>query len=367
MPTISVETLRAWLEEERPVSLLDVRPQAERSEWAIPGSVHIDAYEALKAHDPQALSSFVAPQDRPIVTICGAGKTSQIAAEQLATRGLQAYSLEGGMQAWSLAWNTAEIPLPASDVRVIQVRRTGKGCLSYLIGDSETAIVIDASLDPHVYLDLAAQRGWTITSVFDTHIHADHLSRSRLLAQQSGAMLFLPAQQRVSFPFTAVHDGEAMQRGSLCLTALHTPGHTAESTCYLLGNHLLFTGDTLFLTSVGRPDLHTTQAEAQQRAQALYQSIQTLRSLPAETVVLPGHTSQPIPFDGVPLLARLSEIEEQVKVIHAPRTDFVQTILARLPATPPNYERIVQLNEQGVLPEGPTTELEAGANRCAIS
>lgn len=367
MHTVSVETLRGWLEEERPVSILDVRPQAERNEWAIPSSVHIDAYEALQAHDPEALSSFVAPRDHPVVTVCGAGKTSQIAAEQLATQGFHVYSLEGGMKAWSLAWNTAEIVVPDSDVQVIQVRRTGKGCLSYVIGTYAEAFVIDASLDPQVYHAIANQHGWQITHVFDTHIHADHLSRSRLLAQQSGAMLFLPAQQRVSFPFTEVHDGQTVHTGSLFLTALHTPGHTAESTCYLLNHHLIFTGDTLFLTSVGRPDLHTTQAEAQRRAQDLYQSIQTLRSLPAETIVLPGHTSHPIPFDGVPVLAHLAEIDEQVKVIHAPRADFVRTILARLPATPPNYDRIVRLNEQGLLPEGPTTELEAGANRCAIS
>src|SRR5689334_20223888 len=81
------------------------------------------------------------PTDRPVVTVCAAGKTSQIAAEQLASRGLQVFSLEGGMKAWSLAWNTAEVPLPRSSVRVIQVRRTGKGCLSYLIGDGETATV----------------------------------------------------------------------------------------------------------------------------------------------------------------------------------------------------------------------------------
>jgi rhodanese-related sulfurtransferase len=127
MNTISTETLRTWLEEGREVSVVDVRPMAERAEWAIPGSLHIDAYEALKAHDPAALASLELPTDRPVVTVCAAGKTSQIAAEQLASRGLQVFSLEGGMKAWSLAWNTAEVPLPRSSVRVIQVRRTGTG------------------------------------------------------------------------------------------------------------------------------------------------------------------------------------------------------------------------------------------------
>src|SRR5207247_9789801 len=128
------ETLRTWLEEGRPVTVLDVRPAAERQEWAIPGSIHVDAYDALLAHDPAALAVVDVPSDGPVVTVCAAGKTSLIAAEQLAARGVEALSLEGGMKAWSLAWNAAEVPIPGSSVRVIQVRRTGKGCRSYLIG-----------------------------------------------------------------------------------------------------------------------------------------------------------------------------------------------------------------------------------------
>lgn len=369
METITVETLREWLEEGRPVTMLDVRPTAERDEWYIPGSLHIDAYAALKAHNPEALVNFELPDASPVVTICGAGKTSQIAAEQLAarTRGIPVFSLEGGMKAWSLAWNTAEWGLPKSTIHIIQLRRTGKGCLSYLIGTNNEAFVIDASLNPQVYLALAGVRGWQITSVFDTHIHADHLSRSHLLAQMSGAMLFLPAQERVAFPFTAIRDGNTLATDTMQLTALRTPGHTAESTCYLLNNRVLFTGDTLFLTSVGRPDLNAAEQEAQVRATALYSSLHKLLALPLDTLVLPGHTSQPVPFDGVPIVSTLARIDEQISILHVPHTEFVAHILARIPPTPPNYERIVRLNEQGIFPEDDVTNLEAGANRCAIA
>jgi glyoxylase-like metal-dependent hydrolase (beta-lactamase superfamily II)/rhodanese-related sulfurtransferase len=367
METISVGTLRAWLEEGHHVSVLDVRPTAEWAEWAIPGSIHIDAYDALKAHDPAALANLDVPSDGPVVTVCAAGKTSLIAASQLRARGVQALSLEGGMKAWSLAWNTAEVPVHASDVRIIQVRRTGKGCLSYLIGAGEEAMVIDAALDPQVYLDLARSHGWQITSVFDTHIHADHLSRSRQLAQMSGAMLFLPDQQRVSFPFTAMRDGDTLATPHLMLTAVRTPGHTPESTCYLLNNAILLTGDTLFPTSIGRPDLHADEQETRARSSSLYHSLHKLLALPSETLVLPGHTSQPVPFDGEPIGAQLSEIDERVGLLHVTRTMFVETLLQRLPPTPPNYERIVTLNEAGLVPEGDVAELEAGANRCAIS
>jgi len=367
MKTIDVETLRTWLEEGQPITVLDIRPMQERMEWSIPGSMHIDAYDALKANDPKALANVEFPGDIPVVTVCAAGKTSQVAAELLQAQGIRALSLDGGMKAWSLAWNVAEVPVADDTVHVFQVRRTGKGCLSYILGAKDEALVIDASLDPQVYLDIASQNGWHITSVFDTHIHADHLSRSRQLAERSGAMLFLPDQQRVSFPFTAIRDGDTFATHTLQLTALHTPGHTMESTCYLLNNHLLFTGDTLFPAGIGRPDLEADEQQAQVRASALNHSLHKILTLPSDMLVLPGHTSNPVPFDSIPIAATLAQIDEEVGMIHATREVFIEQIMMRLPPTPPNYRQVVTFNEMGLLPESGVTDLEAGANRCAIS
>lgn len=88
--TIDVDTLQTMLAEGQPVTMLDVRPADERAEWVIPGSLHEAAYHALKAGDPDALAGVELPDDRPVVTICGAGVTSMIAADQLRARGLQA-------------------------------------------------------------------------------------------------------------------------------------------------------------------------------------------------------------------------------------------------------------------------------------
>lgn len=365
-PTIDVKTLRTWLEEKRPITVLDVRTAQDRAEWAIPGSIHVDAYAALKANDPLALAGVQLPAGQPVVTVCGAGKTSLIAAGQLRARGLEAFSLAGGMNAWSLAWNQAVFVLPGTEVQVVQVRRTGKGCLSYLIGAKGEAAVIDAALAPAIYQQLAQAYRWTIRHVLDTHIHADHLSRARQLAVESAATLYLPAQERVSFPFTALRDGDAVNIGGAQLVVLHTPGHTLESTCYLLNGQALFTGDTLFLSGVGRPDLEASPEQARQRAHLLYRSLQRLQALPMKTLVLPGHTNTPVAFDGQPVAASLADVVQERPLLQVAEEIFVEQILRRLPAAPPNHHRIVELNEAGALPDDDPTELEAGANRCAV-
>lgn len=364
--TISTAELRRMLDQRQPVTILDVRPDAEYAEWAIPGSVHMDAYDQLRAGDTHALDGFDPPAGIPVVTVCAAGRTSLIAAELLRPRGVDVRSLAGGMKGWSLAWNTAKVPSPGGSAEVIQVRRTGKGCLSYLVGSGEQAAVIDPSLEPAVYQELATQAGWTITLVLDTHVHADHLSRARLLADATGAQLRLSAQERVSYPFTPLHDGDVLMVGAAELRALHTPGHTAESMCYLLDGRALFTGDTLFLASVGRPDLEAGADEASGRAHALYQTLRRLLTLPPETLILPGHVSEPIPFTDEPLVATLAEVRARTPLIELDEMSFVETILSRIPPTPPNHETIVAANETGVFPEREVTELEAGANRCAV-
>src|SRR5215207_4066162 len=366
--TIEVEALRDLLDRGQPVTVLDIRRSAEHAEWAIPGSVHVEAYDALKAGDPNALADVDLPREGPIVTVCGAGKTSVIAAEELRARGFQALSLAGGMKAWSLAWNIAEVPVKGSRARVVQVRRTGKGCLSYIVESEGKAIVIDAALEPEVYLEIVDDRGWKITGVLETHIHADHLSRSRRLAEQAGEVtLYLPEQDRVSFAFTPVRDKDVVQVGAAKLKALSTPGHTPESTSYLLDDQALFTGDALFVDGVGRPDLEASPEEKRSRAQALYHSLRHLLDFPPETLIMPGHTSEPVPFDEEPISGTIAQAREGVEALGASEDVFVERILEQLPPTPSNHDRIVKLNEVGGLSEEELTELEAGANRCAAS
>src|SRR5215469_13425875 len=109
MRQIEVETLRSWLEQRRPVTVLDIRNEDDRRQWFIPGSEHVNAYDDLKAGRPGPLAQLRLPEGVPVVTVCNFGRMAAFAAEQLETRGHDVFALQGGMQAWSLAWNTAEV------------------------------------------------------------------------------------------------------------------------------------------------------------------------------------------------------------------------------------------------------------------
>jgi glyoxylase-like metal-dependent hydrolase (beta-lactamase superfamily II)/rhodanese-related sulfurtransferase len=360
---ITVAELQELLAAGQAVTVLDVRSPSD-VDWEIPGSIHVDAYDDLQFGRLGPLAVLDLPPG-PVVTVCGVGRTAAIATHLLRVNGLEALTLDGGMRSWSLAWNTTQTTI--SDCQVVQVRRTGKGCLSYIVESQSEAIVIDASVDPEVYVRLLSERGWRLVAVADTHIHADHLSRSRQLANREGAGLWLPTQNRALYPFRPVADGDRIAFGAAALVAMNTPGHTDESTTYLLDKTAAFTGDTLFLNSVGRPDLEGgTRQQLAYRARLLHMSVSRLLQLPEATQVFPGHVSEAIPFDGRMLGTTVGTIRDTVALARLEEAAFVQAVLARIPPNPPNHSRIVEFNERGELPGDPS-ELEAGANRCAIA
>jgi len=360
---ITVAELQELLAAGQPVTVLDVRSPSD-VDWEIPGSIHVDASGDLRSGRLGPLAELNLPPG-PVITVCVAGRTAAIATELLRANGVETLTLDGGMRSWSLAWNTAQTTI--SGCQVVQVRRTGKGCLSYILESQSEAIVIDASVDPDVYVRLLSERGWRLVAVADTHIHADHLSRSRQLAHLEGATPWLPTQNRAQYPFRPVAAGDRIVFGSTALLAMPTPGHTAESTTYLLDDTAALTGDTLFLNSVGRPDLEGgTRQERASRARLLHMSVSRLLQLPEATQVFPGHVSEAIPFDGRMLGTTVGTIRETVALARLEEAAFVQAVLARIPPNPPNHSRIVEFNERGELPGDPSV-LEAGANRCAIA
>lgn len=362
---IDTNTLRTWLEDGKDVSILDIRPIEERTEWFIPGSIYLNAYDKLKAYNADALHGLHLDKTVPVVTICAGGKTSTIATGLLQEQGFEAYSLKGGMKAWSLAWNTAKLSF--SEFEVIQFRRTGKGCLSYIIASNKEAIIVDASLPIEVYQEFLLNEKLALKYVIETHVHADHLSRSKQMAEKHNVPLYLPIPNNVSFNFEPITGATVFDAGNIKVKVIQTPGHTLESTSYFIDGKVLLTGDTLFVSGVGRPDLKANNEEAIKKSKLLYQSLQKLLALDQNIIVMPAHTSQPIDFDNIPIQTTIGTIKKDVAILQLCEEEFINTIQQLIPPTPANYLLIVEKNITGDFSQVNPIDLEAGANRCAIS
>jgi glyoxylase-like metal-dependent hydrolase (beta-lactamase superfamily II) len=362
---VEATALRTWLENNEPVFVLDVRPISQREEWQIPGSHYLDAYTRLNEGDLSVLDEIQIPKNSKVVTVCAAGRISQIASEGLREKGINAFSLKDGMKAWSLAWNKAALDF--KNYNIVQLRRTGKGCLSYIISSNSNAIIVDASLPIEVYETVLEQNHWSLIAVLETHIHADHLSRSKQVAEKFRVPLHLPNPNKASFNYEKLSEGQLIDLDQIVIKVVATPGHTLESVSFLINDEVLLSGDTIFTDAVGRPDLKASEEEAKRRTELLYDSLQKLMLLNENIVVLPAHTSKPIDFDNKPIRAALSEIKKNVPLLHLKKKEFVKTIIDKLPPAPSNYLAIVEKNLSGNFDDVNPIDLEAGANRCAIS
>ena len=346
--------------EERPL-LVDVREPDEFESWKIPGSVNFPLSELA-----DRLGEV--PRDRDLVTICAAGLRATKAAEILASAGLHVDVLDGGMESWGRAYEEVETQL--SGATVVQIRRRGKGCLSYVIASRTSAVVIDPSADVDRYLRIAKNLGVAITHVLDTHLHADHLSGARELASRSGARLLLNPADPFDYEFTPITDNlriEISENLHLTVSAVTTPGHTEGSTVYELGDVALFTGDTLFLESVGRPDLAD---HAEEFAHSLYRSLhEVVLPLSDDLLIFPAHYGDSVEVRfGELVTRRLGELRRTLPALAYNEARFVEWAVSRVIDRPPNYKEIVRFNAGlSSLSLGELEQLELGPNRCAIA
>lgn len=173
------------------------------------------------------------------------------------------------------------------------------GCSAYLLGCGSLGkcAVVDAhEEDVDEYASFAASKGMRITHVIDTHVHADHRSGGLALARKVGAAYCLHESADVALPFEPLHDGEEIALGNTRVTVLHTPGHTPESVSLVVTDlrrgadpWFVLTGDTMFVGSVGRPDL---PGQSRENAAQIYDSIhRKLLTLPDGLEIFPGHFS----------------------------------------------------------------------------
>jgi hydroxyacylglutathione hydrolase len=244
---------------------------------------------------------------------------------------------------------------------------------SYLVGDTgaHVAAVVDPQRDVEQYLAFADAHGLTIAHVFLTHFHADFIAGHLELRDRTGATIYLGAAAKAEYLFTPLHDGDVVEFGQVCLKALETPGHTAESISILVYDlehsatdpHAVLTGDTLFVGDVGRPDLRASLGwSASDLGGMLYDSLPKLLALPDASLVYPAHGAGSL--CGKALSKETSStIGEQRRDNYAlqpmSKAAFVELVTADQPDAPPyfTYDAVLNSKERPTLDEALTREV----------
>ncbi len=367
--------LKARIDAEESVFLLDVRAESDFAEWQITGrsvAVVNHPYFELLDDIPADLDAKL-PEDQPITVLCGKGGSSELIAEMLDEAGYDAEHLEDGMKGWARLYERTELDA-GGDATVFQYRRPSSGCLAYLIVSEGEAAVIDPLREfADEYVADAEALDADLTYALDTHIHADHISGIREVAELGDATPVVPtaaADRGVDYtrPVETVDDGETLDIGAVTLEAVHTPGHTTGMTAFTLEN-VLFTGDGLFIESVARPDLEDPEA-ARNAAGTLYESLQErVLSHPGETTIAPAHVGDGAAAnDDGTATATLDDLRERMAALSMEKSAFVEFIVDDMPPRPANYEKIIATNLGQESPDDDEAfELELGPNNCAAS
>lgn len=353
--------------------ILDVRNPSDFEDWKIEGhgidTINIPYFDLIDGVE-EALRHI--PEGKKVLVVCAKEGSSIFVAEQLAEAGRSGlYYLAGGMKEWSEHLE----PVKVGDMRdggaLYQFVRIGKGCLSYMVVSEGVAAVVDAVRMIDVYEHFARQHGAAIMHTIDTHLHADHISGGKRLADQTGATYWIPPKDatEVTFSYEKLEEGKVIQVGKtkIAIQPIYSPGHTIGSTSLIIDDTYMLTGDILFVESIGRPDL-AGQAEdwAGDLRNTLYARF---KELPDDLIVLPAHFGKVTELGaGGVVSARLADLYQHNPGLNIENeTEFRKTVSESLPPQPHAYEEIRQTNMGKIRPsEEEQREMEIGPNRCAI-
>jgi glyoxylase-like metal-dependent hydrolase (beta-lactamase superfamily II)/rhodanese-related sulfurtransferase len=356
---ISNEKLWNSLKSDKDVFLLDVREPMEFAEFRIPGAVNIPLSELFTFNVEGKI-----PKDKKVVTICSHGNRSMVATFALAQKGIESTSLEGGMSKWNQVLN-ANTVIKNTDLIIIQIEKVGNGCLSHIVGSDGEAIVIDPNYPPSKYVEFAEKEGLKITKVIDTHQHADHVSAAKELSKITKAELFFSAKEEYEIEHKKIDDGDTISIGKKQIQVIHTPGHTAGSMTFVVDNKYAFTGDTLFVESVGRPDLRDKAIDF---ANDLYDTIhKKLLKFESNTKIFPTHHGEGIKPTEDGIFFTTPEMAKKLSLLDLNKEEFTNKIVSMTTPRPMNYSVIIKVNK-GTIPinEEQIPDLEMGPNRCSI-
>lgn len=352
--------------------ILDVRNADAFEDWKIDGRrfeyLNIPYFELLDGIE-EILPGI--PLDKEVLVVCAKEGSSLMIAEMLAEAGREVAYLAGGMKSWSEYLEPIKVGDLTGGGELYQFVRLGKGCLSYMIISEGEAAIIDAVRFTDIFTSFAEQQNVKIKHVFDTHLHADHISGGRHIAEATGAAYYLPPKdaEEVVFQYTPLVDGTTVQIGAskIDVGAIYSPGHTIGSTSFVVDNKYLLTGDILFIDSIGRPDLAGLAEDwVGDLRDTLYKRY---RELSDELIVLPAHFMiiDELNEDGT-VAKRLGDLFAQNHGLNIQdEEEFRHVVTDQLPPQPNAYQEIRQVNMGKITPApDEQTEMEIGPNRCAI-
>ncbi|RST75084.1 MBL fold metallo-hydrolase [Siminovitchia acidinfaciens] len=352
--------------------ILDVRNETDFQDWKIEGKnleyLNIPYFELLDGVEG-ILDKL--PNDKEVLVVCAKEGSSVMVAEMLAEEGLDVSYLQGGMKAWSEHLEPVKIGDLDDGGEIYQFVRIGKGCLSYMVISNGEAAVIDATRMTDVFTEFAQSKNAKITHVLDTHLHADHISGGRKIAEQTHASYWLPPKDagEVTFAFEPLEDGNVITIGDTAIDihALYSPGHTIGSTSFIVDEKYLLSGDILFVDSIGRPDLAGLAEDwVGDLRETLYSRYKKLSD---ELIVLPAH------FMIMDELNEDGSVSEKLGTLFAENhglnieseEEFRKLVTENLPPQPNAYQEIRETNMGIINPDlDKQREMEIGPNRCAV-
>ena len=353
--------------------ILDVRNEADYVDWKIEGkqvaSINKPYFDLLEGVDG-ILAEL--PKNQDILVVCAKEGSSMFVAEQLVEAGIEnVYYLVGGMKAWSEYVKPIKIGNLKDGGSIYQFNRVGKGCLSYMVVSNGEAAVIDSVRTIEAYESFAKEQGVVITNVLDTHLHADHISGGRKLAEKVNGTYWLPPKdaEEVVFSYEPLVEGTVITVGTtkIDIQAIYSPGHTIGSTSFIVDDSYLLSGDILFVDSIGRPDL---AGKAEDWVSDLRTTLyKRYKALSQELIVLPAHYSKVSELDEQGIVsAKLKDLfVENAGLNIEDEAEFRKTVTENLPPQPNAYQEIRQMNMGKINPnEEEQREMEIGPNRCAV-
>ncbi|MGE7981408.1 MBL fold metallo-hydrolase [Solibacillus sp. NPDC093137] len=373
-------TVKAWTAaqvarkviENKELFILDVRNEDAFKDWKIDGHKfeylnipYFDLLDGVEEILPQI------PTDKEVLVVCAKEGSSIMVAEMIAEAGREVAYLEGGMKSWSMYLEPIKVGDLANGGELYQFVRLGKGCLSYMAISEGEAAIIDAVRFTEVFTKFAEEKGVEIKYVFDTHLHADHISGGRHIAAATGATYYLPPKdaEEVVFDYAPLEDGLKVQLGAseIEVGALYSPGHTIGSTSFVIDGKYLLTGDILFIDSIGRPDLAGLAEDwVGDLRETLYSRYRTLAE---DLIVLPAHFMiiDELNEDGT-VAKRLGDLFAENHGLNVEdEAGFRSMVTDNLPPQPNAYQEIRHVNMGKITPDNDEqTEMEIGPNRCAV-